>query len=353
MLPFMQCDVRDCAANDAGAMGAQPHRSVAGGDRMAEKARKSEEQGTRKVVYVALAANALIALAKLGAGMLVGSSSMLAEGAHSIGDTANEVFLLVSLNLADDAPDEDHPFGHGKDRFFWTFLAAVFIFFAGAVFSFYEGITKILSHASEDSGFLPAYIVLLIAFVMEGISFFVSTREVRRTAREEGRTFRDELRLTRNTTVKLPVLEDSAALLGLVFAAAGLALTQVTGSAVYDGLGSIAIGVLLTVLAWVIGSDSRSLLLGESMVPEDRRQVKEAIMSFPEVVRIYRMLTMHLGPNAVLVTADINVQDNLSTDQIEDLLERVTQKIQRAVPEATQIFLELHGDTAARTRRTG
>lgn len=313
----------------------------------------SGDKGTKTVVYVALASNILIALAKFGAGILSGSSSLLAEGAHSTGDTFNEVFLLISLALSDNPPDEQHPFGHGKDRFFWSFLAAVFIFFAGALFSFYEGFGKIFGSGKGDNSFLLGYIVLGASAIIEGTSLFVSTREVRRTAKEEGRSFRDELRLTRNTTVKLPVFEDSAALIGLLFAAVGLVLTQLTGNRLFDGLGSIAIGVLLCILAWLIGTDSRDLLLDESMVPEDRERIRAAIASFPEVAGVNRLLTMHLGPNSALVTADIHVVNELTTDQIEGLITKVDEAIQRATPEATpeRIFLELHAGAQAGRRQ--
>ena len=311
------------------------------------------DKGTKVVVYVALASNVLIALAKFGAGILTGSSSLLAEGAHSTGDTFNEVFLLISLSLSDNPPDEEHPFGHGKDRFFWSFLAAVFIFFASALFSFYEGYGKIFGSGKGDESFLPGYVVLGVSAVIEGSSLFVSTREVRRTAKEEGRSFRDELRLTRNTTVKLPVFEDSAALIGLLFAATGLVLTQLTGNRIFDGLGSIAIGVLLCILAWLIGTDSRDLLLDESMVPEDRERIRAAIESFPEVAGVNRLLTMHLGPNSALVTADVHVVNELTTDQIEGLIHNVNAAIQRATPEAksARIFLELHAEPQASRRR--
>lgn len=304
-------------------------------------------KGTKKVVYVALAANALIALAKFGAGILSGSSSLLAEGAHSVGDTANEIFLLVSLALGNNPPDEEHPFGHGHERFFWSFFAAMFIFFVGALFSFYEGYQKITGSGGTDESFLPGYIVLGISAIVEGVSWVVSTGEVRRVAKEEGRSFREELRLTRNTTVKLPVFEDTAALIGLLLAALGLVLTQITGNHLYDGLGSVAIGVLLVILAWLIGTDSRSLLLGEAMVPEDRQRIRAIIESFPEIEHVIRLLTMHLGPNSALVTAEISVREGLTTNQIERLLQEVDASVRREVPEATQTFLELHPGRAS------
>lgn len=311
---------------------------------------QSQSGGTKKVVVVAMVMNALIAIAKFIVGILIGSSSLLAEGAHSVGDTANEVFLFLSLKKADDPPDEAHPFGHGQERFFWSFFAAMFIFFAGAVFSFFEGVEKILSsEGGSNSEFIAGYVVLAVAFMFESVSYVVSIREVRRKAKEEGHSFREELRTSRNTTLKLPVFEDTAALIGILLAAGGLVLTQFTGNSLFDGLGSIAIGLLLTALAWVIGSDSHRLLLGQAMLPEDRRKIHEVMVSFPEVQGVIRLLTMHLSPETSLVNAEINVADNLDADQVEELMERIDKQIRQQVPEVRETFIELHSETKAPT----
>ncbi|HET7478525.1 MAG TPA: cation diffusion facilitator family transporter [Rubrobacteraceae bacterium] len=302
----------------------------------------AEEQGTRKSVFAAFTANLLITISKFVAGFVTGSAVLLAEGAHSIADTINQVFLLVSLRSASEAPDDEHPFGHGKDRFFWSLLVAVGLFVAGAVFSFYEGINKILSESEGHSSFLAGYIVLAAAFVFEGSALAVSAREFRRTAREAGHSFWNHFRTTRNTTMKVPLYEDVAALIGILIAATGLLLTRTTGSPVFDGAASIGIGVVLIFVAWELGTDSRRLLIGEAMPKESRDKIEETMLSFSEVTEVLRLLTMHLGPNSALLTAEIHVQDGLDTDQIEDLLERITQKICAEVPEVTQTFIELH-----------
>jgi cation diffusion facilitator family transporter len=303
----------------------------------------SAESGTKKTVYAALTANLLIAVAKFVAGLISGSAAMLAEAAHSVADTTNQVFLLVSLRTSRREPDEEHPYGHGQDRFFWSFLVAVLIFFVGALFSIYHGVTALL-HAGEETheSFLISYVVLGGAFVFEAAALAVSAREFRRAAREEGHSFFEHFRLTRNTTMKVPLYEDAAALTGLVIAALGLLLSQATGNAVFDGLASIGVGVVLLVVAWELGRDSRALLLGEAMPPEDRERIREAMLSFPEVTDVLRLLTMHLGPDSVLVNAEIHVTDGLDTDQVEDLLERVTRKVREGTPEVTQTFIELH-----------
>ena len=300
------------------------------------------EAGTKKTVYAALSANLLIALAKFVAGFISGSAAMLAEGAHSVADTTNQVLLLVSLRTSKREPDETHPYGHGQDRFFWSFLVAVLIFFVGAVFSIYQGVHALLRGGEGHESFLLNYVVLGVAFVFEGSALAISVREFRRAAREEGHGLFEHFGLTRNTTMKVPLYEDAAALVGLMIAALGLFLAQVTGKALFDGLASIGVGAVLLFVAWELGRDSRALLLGEAVLPEDRERIRDAMLSFPEVTDVFRLLTMHLGPEDVLVTAEIHLVDGLDTDQVEELLESVTRKIRAEVPEVTQTFIEPH-----------
>lgn len=210
----------------------------------------------------------------------------------------------------------------------------------GALFSIYHGIMALLHGGEEHESFLISYIVLGAAFVFEAVALTIATREFRHAAREEGHSFFEHFRVTRNTTMKVPLYEDAAALTGVVIAAAGLFLTQTSGNAIFVGLASIGVGVVLLVVAWELGTDSRRLLLGESMLPEDRERIRETIASFPEVAEVLRLLTMHLGPNSVLVNAEIHVVDGLDTDQVEDLLERITRKIRGEAPEVVQTFIE-------------
>jgi cation diffusion facilitator family transporter len=308
----------------------------------ANKGASDEERGTKRSVLAAFVANFLIAISKFVAGFISGSAAMLAEGAHSVADTVNQVFLLISLPLSKSAPDREHPYGHGKDRFFWSLLVAVGLFVAGAVFSVYEGITKITGESEGGESFLIAYVVLSAAFVFESGALVVSTREFLKSARDENRSFWGHFRTTRNTTMKVPLYEDAAALAGLAIAAAGLLLTQLTGNHVYDGIASIGVGVILGFVAFELGADSRALLLGEAVPPEDEERLREIMTSFEEVTDVLRLLTMHLGPDAVLVNTEIHVVDGLETDHIEDLLERITQRMREELPEVAQTFIELH-----------
>jgi cation diffusion facilitator family transporter len=299
------------------------------------------EQGTKRVILAALVANLLIAIAKLVAGFMSGSSAMLAESAHSIADTINQVFLLLSLRLSRAEPDEDHPYGHGKDRFFWSFLAAVFIFFAGALFSLYNGIHAVLDPAETHESFRLNYIVLGIAFTFEAIALVISVREFRHAARAEGHGFREHWRVSRNTSMKVPLYEDVAALVGVLIAAGGLWLVQSTGNGMFDGLASVGVGLVLLYVALQLGIESRALLIGEAVAPEERRELRAVIEAFPEVTRVLRLLTMHLGPNDVLVNAEVHLANGLDTDRIEILLEDITQALRRDNPKVTQTFIEL------------
>ena len=224
----------------------------------------------RRTVIIALVANASIAVAKLVAGVASGSSAMLAEAAHSIADTMNQVFLLFSLALGERPPDAEHPFGHGKERFFWAFLAAVGIFVAGAGFSLYEGLHRIFGPPAEHGSFGVVYAVLGFSLLADGGSLVRAWRQTRREASERRQPYRSYVRASRDPTTKTVLFEDSGAVIGVVLAFAGVAMFQATGNQVYDGLASVLIGVLLAVVAVALGRDTKNLLIGEAATPEER-----------------------------------------------------------------------------------
>lgn len=309
----------------------------------AEAEVQDAESGTKRAIYAALFANFLIAIAKFVAGAISGSTAMFAEGAHSIADTINQVFLLVSLRLSRARPDEEHPYGHGKDRFFWSFLTAVLIFLAGAVFSLYSGVDAILDPHEEYESFLISYVVLALAFAFELVALVISIKEFRHAADAEGDTFWEHFEQSRNTSMKVPLFEDAAALAGVVIAAIGLFLVQTSGNAIFDGAASIGIGLVLLYVAIQLGSESRGLLIGEGVPLEDRDHIRGVMESFPEVSRVLRLLTMHLGPHDVLVNAEVHLVDGLDTDQIEGIVERISQRLREENPKITQTFIELHG----------
>jgi cation diffusion facilitator family transporter len=221
---------------------------------------------SKRTVLVAFGANLLIAFAKLVAGLISGSSSMLAEAAHSFADTLNQVFLFTSIKQSTRPADPEHPFGYGKAQFFWSLLAAVGIFVAGAVFSFFEGLHTLLG-GGESGGILIPYAVLAVAFVAEGVSWYRAMKQLRQEAHAGERSLERHVRVSKDPTVKTVLAEDSAALVGIVLAALGVGLHHLTGQAMWDGLAAILIGVLLAIVAFVLGRDTSDLLIGESAEP--------------------------------------------------------------------------------------
>ncbi len=309
----------------------------------------SESKGT---VVVALAANLGIAVAKLAAGLISGSSSMLAEAAHSVADTLNQVFLLTSLKVSRRTADPDHPFGYGKAQFFWSLIAALSIFMAGAVFSVYEGVHTLLSKGSESTGLMVAYLVLAVSFALEGTSWLKALRQLRSESRDEGRTLRQHIKASKDPSVKTVLAEDSAALAGLVLAAIGITLHHLTGSAAWDGAAAILIGVLLAYVAFVLGRDVSGLIIGASAVPETVVDIYDRLRALPEVTTVVELLTMHLGPEEVLVAARLDLEDHLTAHEVEHFSERAELELRAAHPEIAQVFLDPTRPDADLARRT-
>lgn len=294
-------------------------------------------------VLGALFANAIIAVLKLAAALITGSSGMMAEAFHSIADTTNQVFLLLGLRFYKRPASEKHPFGYGKERFFWSFIAAIFIFGVGATYAIYEGIVK-LSHPHPPEHLEWAYWVLGISFVLEAGSIALAIYQEIQEAHHEGLTFFAYLRESKDPTAKTVIFEDSAALLGIVIAGVGLYLTEHHSGpgqgAYWDGLASILIGLVLSVVAFVLARTTRGLLLGEAANPKSVRAIIQAIESHPNVVKVIELLTMHLAPKQILINAHINVRDELVTGDIVKTVEEVEELIKRAEPKVEMIFLE-------------
>ena len=299
---------------------------------------------SKAAVLAAMGANFAIAVGKLVAGILTGSAAMLAEAGHSVADTVNQVFLLIGINLSDTVPDGSHPHGYGKEAFFWSFLAAIFIFVAGAAFSFFEGIRTAVQndeHERAASELMLAFGVLGMAIVFETASFTVAIRSLMRGARRKAWSVLRYIREAPDLTTKTVFFEDSAAITGLVIAVAGLALSEISGNEMWDAAASICIGFVLAGVSIMLGVQSRNLLLGAAASEETRIGLHRVLMTFPEVEGVMRMLTMQLGANSVLVTGELRVLKDLTTEQIEDLLHRVDRKVAEDVPEVAETFWEL------------
>jgi len=298
-------------------------------------------------VVGALFANALIALLKLIAALITGSSGMMAEAFHSIADTTNQVFLLLGLRFYKRPASSKHPFGFGKERFFWSFIAAIFIFGVGATYAIYEGIAK-LAHPHAPSHLKWAYWVLGISFVLETASITLAIYQEVKEAHHEGLTFWGYLRESKDPTAKTVLFEDSAALLGIVIAAAGLVLTdfQVGGSAgaYWDGVASILIGLVLAIVAFVLARSSRGLLLGEAASAKTVEAIKKAMETHPNVERVVELLTMHLAPKQILINSHIKLKRGLVLEEVERTIEEVETLIKKAEPKVEMIFLEAARD---------
>ena len=295
---------------------------------------------SHKTVYLALGANAAIGVAKFAGGAISGSTAMLAEGAHSVADTTNQLFLLASLNLSARKPDDDHPFGYGKERFFWSFLAAVFIFVSGALFSIYMGVNRMLSGDKPESSVGVAFAVLALGVVLEGSSLLRAVRQTKADATRRQRAFRRHVRVSRDPTTKTVVFEDTAALIGIALAALGLGLSTITENSVYDGAASVAIGLVLAVIAFFLGRDTKALLIGEAALPEEREALTRVFEDHEDVDELIEMLTMALGPDSLLLAAKFDPASHLSSDDVENLASELERQLHDAVPEVQQVFLD-------------
>lgn len=297
-------------------------------------------------VIGALIANGLITIFKFVAAVITGSSGMMAEAFHSLADTTNQIFLLLGLRFFNRPPSRKHPFGYGKERFFWSFIAAIFIFGVGATYAIYEGFEK-LSHPHPPERLEWAYWVLAISFVLESVSICIALYQEINEARHEGMTFREYLRESKDPTAKTVIFEDSAALLGIVIAAAGIYLTdhQVgPGKGAYwDGVASMTIGVVLAIVAFSLARSSRGLLLGESATPKSLNAIRKAVQSHPNVNQVVELLTMHLAPKQILVNAHVNLKEELTNNEIIRTIAEIEEKIKEAEPKVDMIFLETAG----------
>lgn len=295
---------------------------------------------TAKTVLVAGTANAILAVTKLAAGLLAGSSAMLAEGAHSIADTLNQSFLFASLRRSERPPDPRHPFGYGNERYIWSLLAAFGIFVAGAGFSIFEGILTMTGHGGTGTAVWLAYAVLALAAVLEGTSWLRALYQARKETRENGRDLVEHVRRSPDLTFKTALLEDGAAMIGLALAAGGLVLRQITGSDFWDGLASVLIGLLLAVLALLIGKESTGLLIGRAADPDAQREIRAEILGAPGVTGVDELLTMHFGPEQLLVAAKVNFSDAISADQAEDVAEEIDRRLRERLPIVRHVFLD-------------
>ncbi|MFQ6391903.1 cation diffusion facilitator family transporter [Nocardia sp. KC 131] len=293
--------------------------------------------GGKKAILAALSANAGIAVAKFIGAAITGSASMLAEGVHSVADTANQGLLLFGQRRAEQEADELHPFGYGRNRYFYSFIVALVLFTLGSVYAIYEGIHKI-QHPEELSSPIVAVVILGLAVALEGYSF--------RTAVHESRPLKGNsswwrfIRNSRSPELPVVLLEDSGALIGLIFALAAVVLTMVTGEPIWDGIGTLAIGILLGVIALVLIVEMQSLLIGEGATPDEDRAIRANLVDDSRIDRVIHVKTQYLGPEEMLVAAKVAIAPGLDIETIAAAIDAAEARIRAAVPAARIIYLE-------------
>jgi len=335
------------SADDTGHPGAKTNTGANGGAPAEAQDSGGESAGT---VIVAGLVNLGIALAKLVGGLISHSSAMLSEAAHSVADTVTEVFLFVALKRGEKPPDEKHPFGYGRETYFWAFIASLTTFLVGAGFSFFQGITTIIERKPEGDPTI-SYIVLAVSFVLEGVSFLKAVRQVRGAARKWGIGPGAYLNRTTDTTVKAVTFEDSAALVGLVLAALGLLLEQLTDDPLWDGVSAIAIGLLLLVVAFVLARANKSLLIGQSASPRIEQELKAEIEAMEHVDAVPLLLTSVIGPGKILVAAKVDFDDTSTVADIERAADEVEKRLVERHEGVQYVFLDpTRGDGRARAQ---
>ena len=292
---------------------------------------------TGKVIFAGLAANLAVAASKYVAAVLSGSSSMLSEAVHSTADCMNQVLLFYGMRQARKRPDREHPLGRGREIYFWSFIVALLIFSLGAGVAAYEGVSHIL-HPHEMESFTVNYVVLGVAIVLEGMSWTVAFREFRR--RKGSRGWLQAAEETKDPRTLMMFSEDTAALLGLLFALAGTAASQLTGNPVYDGVASLAISILLAIVALFLARENKKLLIGESARPSLERAIEEKTREEDAVEELNGVLTFQLSPNEVVVVLSVHFTPTMRSTDVEAAIERIEAHIRGGHPEVVMLVIK-------------
>lgn len=291
--------------------------------------------GSKKVIYAALAGNALIAAGKLAAAAVTGSSAMLSEGVHSVVDSGNQVLLLLGLSRAQRPADAEHPFGYGKEVYFWSFVVAIMIFAVGAGVSIYEGVRHIRHPQAMDNLRLN-YIVLAFAFVLEGAAWLFALKEFQRAKGRLG--YFQAVRRSKDPSTFLVLFEDSAAMLGIIVAFLGIWLGHHFGIPWFDGLASVIIGLILALTAWFLAIETKDLLIGEAATPECVAGIERLAAATAGVMQVNEVLTLHMGPESILVNLSLDFKDDLRADQVEQRVAELEQRIKTDWPLVKHVF---------------
>ena len=292
---------------------------------------------SKKAVLAALAANSGLAIAKFVGFAATGAASLLAEAVHSVADTTNQALLLWGGRAAKRDPSPAHPYGYGRERYFWSFIVAVVIFILGGGFAIVEGVSKLREpHAIDGVGW--AIGILLVGIVLEAASLRAAAQASQRVRGD--RSWWEFIRTTRSAELAVVLLEDLGAVAGLVLALIGIGLAEITGDPRFDSLGSIAIGVLLCVIAVILAIELKSLLIGESASPQQEATLREALLGDPDVVRILHLRTQHMGPDQLLVGAKLEFDVSLGMEELATAIDRTEALVREAVPAPRIIYIE-------------
>ncbi|MDT0529123.1 cation diffusion facilitator family transporter [Micromonospora sp. DSM 115977] len=294
-------------------------------------------EGSTKAVVTALVANLGIAVSKFVAAAVTGSASMLAEGVHSVADSTNQALLLVGGRRARRAPSALHPFGYARERYVYAFIVAIILFTLGGLYALYEGYHKI-SDPHELTAPLIAVAVLVIAIALESYAMYTAVKEANKVRGNRG--WVSFVRHARAPELPVILLEDAGALLGLIFALCGVGVSVLTGNAIFDGIATLCIGVLLVAIAVVLAVETKSLLIGEAALPEQVAAIHTELVSTPGVDRVIHLRTLHLGPEELLVVAKIAVGTAEPGADVAATIDDAEARIRLALPTATTIYLE-------------
>ena len=297
----------------------------------------------KKTIYAAMAANFAIAVTKFIAASFTGSSAMLSEGIHSVVDTGNELLLLLGLRLSKKPADDSHPFGYGQELYFWTLIVALFIFAIGGGMSIYEGIDHI-QHPEPLTDPRWNYVVLGLAVIFEGYSWNIALQEFLADKQEE--SFWTAIRASKDPTIFTILFEDTAALVGLLVAFIGVFSGHLFNNVYLDGVASITIGVILCGVAILLAAESKGLLIGEGAKPETVASIREVTNNDPAVDKVIKVLTLHFGPQEILLNLEIEFIDDLETEELAIVIERLEKAIATQHPEIKNIFIEAKSITA-------
>ena len=293
--------------------------------------------GSKKVIFAALIGNSLIAVTKFTAAFVTGSSAMLSEGIHSLVDTGNQVLLLHGLKQAKKPADEKFPFGHGKEIYFWSFIVAILIFALGGGISIYEGVQH-LQHPKPIDKPLINYIVLGLAMLFEGAAWLFALREFTRAKGKWG--YFEAVQRGKDPSLFVVLFEDTAAMLGLIVAFAGIALADMTGILYFDGAASVIIGLILLGTAIWLAYETKGLLIGESANASVVRGIRSILQGYRQIEHVNEVLTMHMGPDFVLANISVEFRDNETASSVESVIAEIDSTIKTQFPQIKRIFIE-------------